>query len=376
MKRRRSSVATYYLIAIVCLMILFTGYKYVHKLAQVRKENQQTQTIFLLDKNEEVKQRYNEIFKKIISYFNVFFKETFEENKDDEDNDSFNYDESIFTASTKSLEDKAYIDFDKIELYKSSGNGDQEKAVNTILTDEMKNSFFKAYDTTTVASRLSNTIRDFKKYSNEINEKMKITILHTHATEAFKENSGSNYRSEDENLNIVGIGDIIAKNLENCGLNINHSKVYNDLPSYNLAYVNSKKLIKESIDKSKKNLVIDLHRDGADANSSYEKILESITRVKINDEYIATFSLVIGNRNQNIEELKKIANIVKSISDSLYPGLCRGISFRDGAYFNQNISDYSLLIEMGSHLNAYDEVKATADFVSEILYNAILEINK
>lgn len=374
MKRRRSSVATYYLIAIVCLMILFTGYKYVHKLAQLRKENQETQTIFLLDENEGIKQRYNEIFKKIISYFNVFFKETFEENE--EDDDSFDYDKNILMASTKSLEDKAYIDFDKIELYKSAGNENQEKAANIVLTDEMKNSFFKVFDTTTVASRLSNTIRDFKNQSNEINEKMKILLIHTHATEAFKENSGSNYRSEDEKLNIVGIGDIIAKNLENCGLNINHLKDYNDLPSYNLAYVNSKKLIKENVDKNKKNLMIDLHRDGADTNSSYEKILESITRVKINDEYIATFSLVIGSRNQNIEELKKIANIVKSISDELYPGLCRGISVRDGAYFNQNISDYSLLVEMGSHLNTYDEVKATADFVSEILYNAILEINK
>lgn len=372
MKRRRSSVATYYLIAIVCLMILFTGYKYVHKLALERKEKQQVQTIFLLDKNEEIKQRYNEIFKKIISYFNVFFKETFEEN----DDDSFDYDKNVIIAGTKSLEDKNYIDFDKIELYKSTGNPNQGEAVNVVLTEEMKNSFFKVYDTATVASRLSNTIRDFKKYSSEINEKMKITLLHTHATEAYKENSKSKYRSEDEKLNIVGIGAIIAQDLKNCGLNINHLKDYNDLPSYNLAYANAKKLINKNLDKEKKNLVIDLHRDGADAESSYEKVLESITRVKINDEYIATFSLIIGNKNKNVEELKRIANIVKSISDELYPGLCRGISLRDDAYFNQNLSDYSLLIEMGSHLNSYEEVKITADFVSEILYNAILEINK
>lgn len=375
MKRRKSSVATYYLIAIVCLMILFTGYKYVHKLALERKEKQQIQTIFLLDKNEEIKQRYNEIFKKIISYFNVFFKETFEENKDD----SFDYNKNVIMASTKSLESlegSNYIDFDKIELYKATGNSNQEEAVNVTLTEEMKNSFFIVSETATVASRLSNTIRDFKKYSSEINEKMKITLLHTHATEAFKENSKNKYRSEDEKQSIVGIGAIIAKNLENCGLNINHLKDYNDLPSYNLSYANSKKLINKHLDKKKKNLVIDMHRDGAEPSSNYEKILEATTRVKINDEYIATFSLIIGNKNKNIEALKKIANIVKSISDELYPGLCRGISVRDDAYFNQNLSDYSLLIEMGSHLNSYDEVKITADFVSEILYNAILEINK
>jgi stage II sporulation protein P len=353
-------------------MILFTGYKYVHRLAQERKEKQQAQTIFLLDENEESKQRYNNIFKKIISYFNVFFKETFEEN----DDDSFNYDKSVLVASAKGLEDKNYIEFDNIELYKAAGNANQGEKVNLTLTDEMRNGFFKVYDTATAASRLSSTIRDFKKYSSEINEKMKITLFHTHASEAFNEKSKNKYRSEDESLNIVGIGDIIAQNLENCGLNISHLKDYNDLPSYNLAYANAKKLIKENLDKSKKNLIIDLHRDGADASSSYEKILEAITRVKINDEYIATFSLVIGNKNKNIEDLKKIANIVKSMSDELYPGLCRGISLRDDAYFNQALGDYSLLIEMGSHLNSYDEVKITADFVSEILYNAILEINK
>lgn len=373
MKRKRSSVVTYYMIAIVCLMILFTGYRYVYKMAQERKENQQAQSIFLLDKEEEKKIKYSGIIEKIISYFNVFFKETFKENTED---DSYDYNKNIIIASSQALENKAYINYDDIELYKATGNENQAEVKNTVITDDIKSKFFKVYDNTTVASRLSNTIRDFKTQSKQINEKMKITLLHTHATEAFKENSGSNYRSEDESLNIIGIGDIIAKNLINCGLEINHLKDYNDLPSYNLAYSNSKKLIKDNLDKNKKNLVIDIHRDGANAESNYEKILESTTRVKINDEYIATFSLIIGNKNKNIEELKKIASIVKSISDELYPGLCRGISIRDGAYFNQNISDYSLLIEMGSHLNSYDEVKVTADFVSEILYNAIVEINK
>ena len=371
MKRKKSSVLTYYLIAIVCLMILFTGYRYVHKLAQERKEKQQAQTIFLLDENVEAKQRYNEFLKKIISYFNVFFKETFEEN----DDDSFNRDKAVPVAGINLLDDKSYIDYDNIELYKANGSEQKVEIASLTLTDEIKSNFFKVHETTTVASRLGSTIRDYKKYSSEINEKMKIILFHTHASEAFKENSKNNHRSEDETQNIVGIGTIIANDLENCGLNLTHLKEYNDIPSYNLAYPNAKKLIKENLDKDKKNLIIDIHRDGADTYSSYEKVLESATRVKMNDEYIATFSLVIGKKNKNLEELKRIANIVKSISDELYPGLCRGVSIKDDTYLNQNISDYSLLIEMGSHLNFYDEVKATADFVSEILYKSILKIS-
>lgn len=373
MKRRRSSVAIYYIIAIVCLVILFSGYEYVHKLAQIRRDKQEVQTIFLVDKNEEIKRRYNEIFSKIISYFNVFFKESF--NEINEEDDSFNYNDAIFIANPKPLEDKSFIDFDEIEPYNSTGQEGKE-TIDVVLSEERKNEFFKIYDVGSVASRLSNSIRDFKNQSSEINKKMKITLFHTHATEAFKENSESNYRSEEEKSNIIGIGNIIAHNLENCGLNITHLKDYNDLPSYNSAYINSKKLVQKNLDKEKKNLIIDIHRDGADEGSPYEARLESTTRVKINDKYIATFSLVVGNGNENAEDLKKLANIVKSISDELYPGLCRGVSVRDGSYFNQYISDYALLVEMGSHLNSYEEVEITADFVSEILYNAILEINK
>lgn len=371
-RRKRSSVAVYYVIAIVCLIILFTGYKYVYNLSEIRKENQEVQTIFLVDKGEEIAQRYNKLFAKIMSYFNVFFKETFKEY----DDGTLDYNNINHASNEEFSDGNMLINFDNITLYQntdeSSKNSDESEV---FLTDEIKKEFFKVSDTLNIASRLSNSIRDLKKHSSEVNKKMNIILYHTHATEAYKENSRKNYRSEDEKYNIVGIGSIIAKNLENYGLEVNHLKDYNDLPSYNLSYANSKKLVTENLDSQKKNLIIDLHRDGADAYSDYEKILESTTRVKMNGEYIATFSIVIGGNNENIEELKRIANIVKSVSDSLYPGLCRGISVREGAYFNQNISDYALLIEAGSHLNSYDEVKITADFLSEILCNAIVKIN-
>lgn len=373
-RRKRSSVKVYYVIAIVCLVILFTGYRYVYNLSEVRKGNQEVETISLVDKSEEIAQKYNKLFAKIMSYFNVFFKETF---KEYDENGMFDNNSNINLGSNlQSIESGEVTNLDNIEVYKNSENSNDELYKATILlANDRKNEFFTVSEMFDIASRLSNSVRDLKKYSDEVNKKMNIILFHTHGTEAYKENVKKNYRSENVKNNIVGIGSIIAKNLINYGLDITHLKDYNDLPSYNLSYANSKKLVTKNLDPQKKNLIIDIHRDGADAESDYEKILESATRVKINNEYIATFSIIIGGENANIEDLKKIANTVKSVSDSLYPGLCRGVVIRDGAYFNQNISDYALLLEVGSNLNTVDEAKITADFLSEILCNAIVKIN-
>ncbi len=373
-RRKRSSVKVYYVIAIICLVILFTGYRYVYNLSEIRKGNQEVETISLVDKSEEIAQKYNKIFAKIMSYFNVFFKETF---KEYDENGMFDNKNNVNLGSNiQSVESGEATNLDNIEVYKNSEDSNNELYKATILlANDRKNEFFTVSEMFNMASRLSNSVRDLKKYSDEVNKKMNIILFHTHGTEAYKENAKKNYRSENVKNNIVGIGSIIAKNLTNYGLNITHLKDYNDLPSYNLSYANSKKLVTKNLDTQKKNLIIDIHRDGADAESNYEKILESVTRVKINNEYIATFSIIIGGENENIEDLKKIANAVKSVSDSLYPGLCRGVVIRDGAYFNQNISDYALLLEVGSNLNTVDEAKITADFLSEILCNAIVKIN-
>ena len=373
-RRKRSSVKVYYVIAIICLVILFTGYRYVYNLSEIRKGNKEVETISLVDKSEEIAQKYNKLFAKIMSYFNIFFKETFNEY---EENGMFDNNSNINLGSNiQSVESGEGASLDNIEVYKNGEDSNNELYKATILlANNRKNEFFTVSEMFNIASRLSNSIRDLKKYSEEVNKKMNIILFHTHGTEAYKEYAKKNYRSDNVKNNIVGIGSIIAKNLINYGLDITHLKDYNDLPSYNLSYANSKKLVTKHLDSQKKNLIIDIHRDGADAESDYEKILESATRVKINNDYIATFSIVIGGENENIEDLKKIANTVKSVSDSLYPGLCRGVVIRDGAYFNQNISDYALLLEIGSNLNTVEEAKITADFLSEILCNAIVKID-
>jgi len=60
----------------------------------------------------------------------------------------------------------------------------------------------------------------------------------------------------------------------------------------------------------------------------------------------------------------------------MYPGLLREVVVRPGAYFNQYLSDYALLLEVGSTLNHIDEVNYSAELLTEILAEYITEISK
>jgi stage II sporulation protein P len=121
--------------------------------------------------------------------------------------------------------------------------------------------------------------------------------------------------------------------------------------------------------------MIDIHRDGADEGSSYEEFLSKVKSVQINGKTASTCTLVIGDKNGNLEEIKKMAQITFDTANEMYPGLFREIVIRDGAYFNQYLSDYSMLIEIGTTLNSIEESQYSADLLSEILCETITKIN-
>src|SRR5699024_10831458 len=92
-------------------------------------------------------------------------------------------------------------------------------------------------------------------------EKPYIYIYHTHGTEAFHEDSGSNWRSKDDSRNMVSVGRIIAKVLEAGGHKVDHNKTQHDNPSYNQSYTRSINSVEKAM-AAEKNLkvILDLHR--------------------------------------------------------------------------------------------------------------------
>ncbi len=370
MKRRRrnkNGTRFYMVMSILCLTILFVGYSYVYNLSEKRKTGHDITTIFIdYNKDQTAKGNVNAI-DKIMSYFNIFLENTFKENKDDKDSSKLIESDILKTKEV----------FKTIEI--NEENEDEEKNAPPIekqivfLADNRQEDFFRVVESPTYRSSAP---RDMNLDAASINEKLNIVIFHTHGTEAYLPHEEANFRTQDERYNVMGIGTKIVANLQGYGLDAKHLKDYNDYPDYNSSYANSRYAVRQVLKDSNKNLIIDLHRDGAEENSLYEQKLLGVKTTEINGKTAATCTLVIGEYNDNYEQLKSNVEKFYEIAQEMYPGLFREIIIRPEKYFNQYLSDYALLIEAGSTVNNVDEVNYSAELLSDILIKYIGEISK
>ena len=68
-------------------------------------------------------------------------------------------------------------------------------------------------------------------------------------------------------------------------------------------------------------------------------------------------------------------NALNKLCEKYYPGLSRGIYKKSGpgvnGIYNQDINEFTMLIEVGSYTNTIDEVFNTIEALSNILYKYI-----
>ncbi|HCX62649.1 MAG TPA: hypothetical protein DHU59_09455 [Clostridiales bacterium] len=367
-RRNKGGTRFYMMMSIICLTVLFIGYSYVYNLSEKRKSGQDITTISILY-NEGSDESKTSAIDKIMSYFNIFLEKTFKEKES-----SNKLIESVDKSNTevfKKIESNETEEKD-LEIYNE--REEKKPITNTplFISSNRHENFFKIIESSP-ASR-SSAPRNIINDAASVNEKLNVVIFHTHATEAYFPHVEGNYRSHDETYNVMGVGNKITSNLKSLGIDVNHLKDYNDYPDYNSSYANSSYAVSQVLSNSKKNVLIDIHRDGAEENSSYEQFLSRVKTTIINDKTAATCTLVVGDKNGNSEELKKNAQLLFNISEQMYPGLFRDVIVRPGAYFNQYYSDYALLLEVGSTLNHIDEVNYTIELLTDIMVEYIDEI--
>ncbi|WP_416197736.1 MAG: Stage II sporulation protein P [Sporanaerobacter sp.] len=203
----------------------------------------------------------------------------------------------------------------------------------------------------------------------EVNkEKPYVLIYHTHGTEAYLPVVENTCHTIEKKYNVLTIGDIISESLENAGHGVLHVTTYHDSPSYNGSYTRSLNTIKNVMgNDSNLKVVFDIHRDGIPENASYKSKAVKQSKIVIDEKDVATFSIVIGPDSPNVDEVLKFAKYIKVVSDTLYPGLCKGIIIKPSGKFNQFVSDYYALIEIGSNFNTIEEAQESAKLVGKIL---------
>ncbi|MGO1367960.1 MAG: stage II sporulation protein P [Senegalia sp. (in: firmicutes)] len=149
---------------------------------------------------------------------------------------------------------------------------------------------------------------------------------------------------------------------------VKHVQTMHDSPNYNASYSRARKTLETELSNGKNlKILMDLHRDGVSPGASYYNRMKKESVVEIDGKRVGTFKFVVGNDNPNKDKLIQFSNYVKSVSDMMYPGLCLKPIIKPYGKFNQYMSDYSLLIEIGSNVNTLDETKMTANYIAEIL---------
>lgn len=201
-------------------------------------------------------------------------------------------------------------------------------------------------------------------------DKPTVLILHTHASESYEKEAAytetAPYRTLDNRYNMVSIGARVAQILESGGIRVIHDETIHDYPSYNDAYDNSRQTIEKHLAENPQiALVLDLHRDASeDADGN-----QTSYGVTIGGEATANLMLVMGSDTWNLpypnwERNLALAVKLQAALEQMYPGLCRPVKLVDSRY-NQDLSEGTLLVEVGMAGNTHQEALRAAELLAE-----------
>ena len=197
-----------------------------------------------------------------------------------------------------------------------------------------------------------------------------VLILHTHGTESYTRSAGetyeesSDYRTLDENYNMLSLGAHLAQLLEAGGIRVIQDRTLHDYPSYNGSYNHARKSITAYLEEYPSiRLVLDLHRDASGGASQMR------TKATVNGKSSAQLMLVVGTsasglKHPNWEENLALGLKLHAQCERLAPGIMRYVNLR-GQRFNQDLSPGALLIEVGAAGNTHPEALTAVEILAE-----------
>ena len=192
-----------------------------------------------------------------------------------------------------------------------------------------------------------------------------VLIYHTHTNEAYlkteEERARAQYagRSNDAEYTVVKAGNALTEALEGYGISTVHDISNNEVNGYNRCYATSMSNIAALTQQNGKySLYIDLHRDSYSANVS--------PTVTIDGKEVAKIMLVVGSKAPGYENNVKIARALMERLNAIHPQLCERVLEVD-TYYNQNISDHALLIEVGDNAVTAEEASRAAEYIAKAL---------
>lgn len=202
-----------------------------------------------------------------------------------------------------------------------------------------------------------------------------VLIVHTHTTESYMSEDRDYYtdadysRSTDAALNMTAIGEIFVKQLTDAGIETVHDKTVHDYPSYTGSYSRSAETVKAALKKYPSiKVVVDIHRDAIMANDTDK----TKPVVEIDGKKAAQVMLVMGCQDgsvtgfENWRQNFRLAIKYQQIMEVMYPGLARPLVLAAKKY-NENLTTGSMLLEVGTDANSFEEAKRSAEYTGKAL---------
>ena len=207
----------------------------------------------------------------------------------------------------------------------------------------------------------------------------RVLIVHTHSSEAYSEDGAIFYengdeeiaRSDDSSQTVVSLGKIMSNVLNENGISTVHCTLKHDSIQYKDSYLRSEKTILEYLEKYPTiELVIDLHRDSVMKPSG--ELIRPVTLVDF--EAVAQVRCIVGSNwggeaCPSWQDNLSLALKLRERLNAEYMNLCRPTELRENTY-NQELSKYSMTIEIGSAGNSIEEAERAVELVA----NAIVYI--
>ena len=207
-----------------------------------------------------------------------------------------------------------------------------------------------------------------------------ILIVHTHASEAYTPTDGDDYtaagsyRTTDTDHNVVRVGQALAQRLNDNGIPTLHDTTLHDVPGYDDAYERAAAVISRYLEEYPSiRMVIDVHRDAAlDENGS-----EVAVNCSIGDREAAQMMLVMGTDAAGLEHPGWQGNLSMALKlqawcEKTSPGCFRPLQLRAERY-NQYLTPYSILLEVGAAGNTLRQALCSAEFFADRLTDLLLQ---
>lgn len=189
-----------------------------------------------------------------------------------------------------------------------------------------------------------------------------VLLYYTHTAEAF--NVERNF-SDDISKNIMGVGELVAKELEEYyGIAVVNDKTKHDT-MYTNSYDRSRETVKRYNDEYPNgfDLVVDLHRDGVGKNNR-----KPVVR-NVNGEDVAAIYFVDTRNSQYFDTTHDITTRMSTKANELFPGFSRGIRTANNglSMYNQDIIKNTILLEVGGEPNIPEEAMASAKYIARLI---------